>query len=46
MVSGTTKCTVCHHPFFFSALSREVLPLVEFFLETDISDAEARKLIG
>ncbi|EDQ88458.1 uncharacterized protein MONBRDRAFT_26180 [Monosiga brevicollis MX1] len=45
LLSGTIKCTSCHHNFFFSGMSREVLPLVEFHLELDIDDFEAQRLI-
>lgn len=39
-------CMHCRQPFVFSFSSFEVLPLVEFFLDTDISDEEAVRLIG
>ncbi|XP_051964785.1 intraflagellar transport protein 122 homolog isoform X1 [Xyrauchen texanus] len=39
------SCTNCRQPFIFSASSYEVLPLVEFYLEEDISDEEAVSLI-
>lgn len=39
-------CTNCGAPFLRSFTTFEVLPLVEFELETGISDAEAAALIG
>ncbi|XP_051759979.1 intraflagellar transport protein 122 homolog isoform X1 [Ctenopharyngodon idella] len=39
------SCINCRQPFIFSASSYEVLPLVEFYLEEDISDEEAVSLI-
>lgn len=38
-------CSHCHQPFVHSFVSFEVLPLVEFYLESDISDDEAVRLI-
>ncbi|XP_051950041.1 intraflagellar transport protein 122 homolog [Xyrauchen texanus] len=38
-------CINCRQPFIYSASSYEVLPLVEFYLEKDISDEEAVSLI-
>ncbi|XP_016309529.1 intraflagellar transport protein 122 homolog isoform X1 [Sinocyclocheilus anshuiensis] len=39
------SCINCRQPFIYSASSYEVLPLVEFYLEDDISDEEAVSLI-
>nr|XP_055048368.1 intraflagellar transport protein 122 homolog isoform X1 [Misgurnus anguillicaudatus] len=39
------SCINCRQPFIYSASSYEVLPLVEFYLEEDISDEEAVSLI-
>ena len=39
------ECINCKHPFVYSFVSFEVLPLVEFALEADITDAEATSLI-
>ncbi|XP_048590687.1 intraflagellar transport protein 122 homolog isoform X2 [Nematostella vectensis] len=39
------QCINCRQPFVYSFSSFEVLPLVEFVLEDDISDEEAIKLI-
>ncbi|XP_065909716.1 intraflagellar transport protein 122 homolog [Dysidea avara] len=38
-------CINCKQPFVLSFASFEVLPVVEFFLDSDISDEEAVKLI-
>eukprot|EP00049_Salpingoeca_infusionum_P018533 m.357671 g.357671 ORF g.357671 m.357671 type:complete len:1216 (-) comp17897_c0_seq1:1469-5116(-) len=43
--SGATECSNCKHPFVLSRYSYEVLPLVEFVPDSDISDAEAQQLI-
>ncbi|XP_026481419.1 intraflagellar transport protein 122 homolog [Ctenocephalides felis] len=40
-----SSCSSCKHKFVYSFVSFEVLPLVEFFIEDDISDEEAIKLI-
>jgi len=39
------KCVACGQPFVFSYHTFEVLPLVEFAVEDDISDGEAHRLI-
>lgn len=38
-------CTNCGHPFYRSFISFDLLPLVEFVPEPDISDKEAESLI-
>jgi len=38
-------CTNCHQPFVYSFVTFEILPLIEFFLEPDITDAEAMSLL-
>ncbi len=38
-------CSNCKHEFVYSFHSFDILPLVEFYPEDDISDEEARKLI-
>eukprot|EP01147_Barroeca_monosierra_P010401 gene10401-2532_t len=43
--SGMMDCTNCLHPFVFSKYSFDILPLVEFFPDVDISDEEAIRLI-
>eukprot|EP00055_Hartaetosiga_balthica_P003201 m.6880 g.6880 ORF g.6880 m.6880 type:complete len:1213 (-) comp2669_c0_seq1:190-3828(-) len=44
--SSSPVCSNCLHPFMFSSYSFEVLPLVEFFPDVDISDGEALELIN
>ena len=44
MLAGL-KCFNCKNAFVFSAHTYETLPLVEFFVDSDISDAEAAALI-
>eukprot|EP00052_Salpingoeca_macrocollata_P008243 m.65502 g.65502 ORF g.65502 m.65502 type:complete len:1216 (+) comp16496_c0_seq1:48-3695(+) len=39
-------CFNCRQPFVYSFYSFENLPLVEFFIDIDIPDAEAVRLIG
>ncbi|PAA93686.1 hypothetical protein BOX15_Mlig006330g1 [Macrostomum lignano] len=39
------RCVRCKQPFIFSFVSFDALPLVEFFLERDITDDEAMELI-
>ena len=39
------ECLNCKHPFVFSFVSFEVLPLVEFVIDSDISDEEALLLL-
>jgi intraflagellar transport protein 122 len=39
------RCTVCGHPFVRSFLNFDVLPLVEFFPNEDISDEDAVEAI-
>ena len=43
--SQGNECLNCKHPFVYSFVAFEVLPLVEFSLEADISDEEALQLI-
>ncbi|PRP80717.1 hypothetical protein PROFUN_11590 [Planoprotostelium fungivorum] len=38
-------CTNCKHPFLYSFGSFEILPLVEFYPDDDITDEEAERLI-
>lgn len=38
-------CAHCRQPFVHSFVSFEVLPLIEFYLEPDITDMEAMRLI-
>ena len=40
------QCSSCRHPFQRSFVDFRILPLVEFELEEDITDAEAAKLIS
>eukprot|EP00051_Salpingoeca_urceolata_P027998 m.484376 g.484376 ORF g.484376 m.484376 type:complete len:1206 (+) comp23337_c0_seq1:143-3760(+) len=42
---GSNACSNCSQPFVLSFHTFEVLPLVEFFLDIDISDGEAVRLI-
>ncbi|XP_050737940.1 intraflagellar transport protein 122 homolog [Eriocheir sinensis] len=39
------QCVNCCHPFVYSFVSFEILPVVEFMLEEEISDEEAMHLI-
>ncbi|KAK7079218.1 hypothetical protein SK128_004845, partial [Halocaridina rubra] len=39
------QCVNCCHPFVYSFFSFEILPVVEFVLEEDITDEEAVRLI-
>ncbi|XP_054721497.1 LOW QUALITY PROTEIN: intraflagellar transport protein 122 homolog [Uloborus diversus] len=39
-------CCNCQHPFAYSFISFEILPVVEFFLEDGITDEEAYKLLS
>jgi len=39
------KCTNCGHPFIRSYVNFDILPLVEFFPNPDISDEEALEII-
>ncbi|XP_045581276.1 intraflagellar transport protein 122 homolog [Procambarus clarkii] len=39
------QCVNCSHPFVYSFVSFEILPLVEFVLEEGITDEEAVRLI-
>ncbi|KAL0279839.1 UNVERIFIED_CONTAM: hypothetical protein PYX00_001315 [Menopon gallinae] len=43
--NSSNSCSNCKQPFVHSFYSFEILPLVEFFLEDDISDEEAVRLI-
>lgn len=43
--TSSNSCTNCKQPFVHSFVSFEVLPLVEFTLEDDITDEEAVRLI-
>ncbi|EGD82626.1 hypothetical protein PTSG_11988 [Salpingoeca rosetta] len=43
--AGSLSCSNCVHPFVLSKYSFDVLPLVEFSPDVDISDAEALQLI-
>ncbi|GAB0094617.1 Intraflagellar transport protein 122 homolog [Sergentomyia squamirostris] len=38
-------CPSCQQPYIFSFVSFEILPLVEFHLEPDITDVEAERLL-
>ena len=40
-----SRCSNCGQPFVYSFVSFEILPLVEFQLEDDITDSEAMHLI-
>ena len=40
-----SECVNCKQPFVFSSHTCEVLPLIEFYLDPDISDGEAIRLI-
>ena len=40
-----SECVNCKQPFVFSSHTCEVLPLIEFYLDPDISDVEAVRLI-
>jgi intraflagellar transport protein 122 len=46
VTQGPSKCINCGQPFVYSQHSFEVLPLVEFFLDIDIADDEALRLIA
>lgn len=39
------KCTNCHQDYIYSYVSFEILPLVEFSREMDITDIEAERLL-
>lgn len=39
------ECPNCHQQFIFSYVSFEILPLSEFYPESDINDAEAERLL-
>ncbi len=45
LIAPGAACISCKQPFVFSAHSYDLLPLVEFTLETDIADEEAIALI-
>ncbi|XP_066148433.1 intraflagellar transport protein 122 homolog isoform X1 [Euwallacea fornicatus] len=45
LISGVNSCINCGQPFIFSFVSFELLPLIEFTLEEDISYEEALRLI-
>eukprot|EP00048_Salpingoeca_helianthica_P024440 m.32361 g.32361 ORF g.32361 m.32361 type:complete len:1222 (-) comp9388_c0_seq1:284-3949(-) len=45
LIAPGAACISCKQPFVFSAHSYDLLPLVEFVLETDIADDEAVALI-
>ncbi|XP_050423327.1 intraflagellar transport protein 122 homolog [Adelges cooleyi] len=42
---GLQQCVTCNHKFIFSYIKFEILPLIEFHVEDDISDTDALKLI-
>ncbi|XP_050537912.1 intraflagellar transport protein 122 homolog [Daktulosphaira vitifoliae] len=42
---GIENCVTCKHKFIFSNIKFDVLPLIEFKIEDNISDTEAVKLI-
>ncbi|XP_040577415.1 intraflagellar transport protein 122 homolog [Lepeophtheirus salmonis] len=43
--NGGNRCNNCSQPFVYSFITFEILPLIEFVLEEDISDKEALQLI-
>jgi intraflagellar transport protein 122 len=45
IVGKGNTCINCKHEFVYSMFSFDVIPLVEFYPEDDISDEEAKKLI-
>ncbi|KAF7635241.1 hypothetical protein Mgra_00005356 [Meloidogyne graminicola] len=45
-ILGGHECVHCNHPFIYSFITFEVLPLIQFQLENNITDKEAIELIN